>query len=302
MRTYSIKKIVFAAISACAFLTSHCLSADVFVSKTGSGYQLVGEILPGDEEKVRGILEHRKKRGSESASDSLIWLNSNGGDVHTAMKIGRLLRNENWAGFLPGNGSCISACVLILAGTVNRYMTEHPDGFTRIGIHRFYFGDLAPNTTRAEITKRYNRTKQEIAAYLEEMNVAPSLLGHMESVPPGEVKYLTLESAKMYRLFGRDPVFEEQQVAELAARYGITSAEYRRRAASTEAKCQMPQSMSAKATNDWWACRESVLLQIPLKVYAERQNIFYREIEKYTQADDKTRCFREIMGGRATRC
>lgn len=50
----------------------------------------------------------------------LVYLNSEGGDVSSAIKIGQILRNDpNHAVFVTANEKCFSACVFILAGARN---------------------------------------------------------------------------------------------------------------------------------------------------------------------------------------
>jgi len=61
-------------------------------------------------------------------------INSGGGSIDAAIAIGRLLRNERAS--LDVTGVCFSACVLVLAGAVERNVGDA----NKVGIHRPYFG------------------------------------------------------------------------------------------------------------------------------------------------------------------
>jgi hypothetical protein len=127
---------------------------------------ITGEISRGDYDKLNGFFG-----GQGGQSIQTIGIDSPGGSIDEAMKIGRLLRNrERWVA-VPENGECASACVLILAGGVRRY----PLG--RVGIHRPYFEELDPSVTSAGADQAYKAMFQEIRNYLSEMNVPTALAG-----------------------------------------------------------------------------------------------------------------------------
>jgi hypothetical protein len=73
---------------------------------------------------VKGIFE-RPKAGAINVS-----LDSPGGDVQSAIAIGRLVRANGANVLLSAGAQCASACLLILAGGAARYV----DG--KLGIHR----------------------------------------------------------------------------------------------------------------------------------------------------------------------
>src|SRR5438046_825971 len=108
------------------------------------------------------------------------------------MKIGRLLRKEELPVMVPDQASCVSACVLILAGSIFRA----PIG--RIGIHRPYFEELDPNLKTADVDQAYKAMFAAIRKYLSEMNVPIALADKMEVIPPEEIKYLSWEEEKAF--------------------------------------------------------------------------------------------------------
>jgi hypothetical protein len=72
-----------------------------------------------------------------SAFGESFRINSRGGDVSAAMTIGRIFRQET--SFLQVDGVCISACVLVLAGAVERFVKTS----FMVGIHRPYLAQTS---------------------------------------------------------------------------------------------------------------------------------------------------------------
>ena len=65
----------------------------------------------------------------------LVILDSEGGDVVSALTIGRLIRARNFETDVTNNALCASACIFILAAGVDR------SAYGRIGIHRPHYDD-----------------------------------------------------------------------------------------------------------------------------------------------------------------
>jgi hypothetical protein len=116
---------------------------------------------------------------------------------------------------------CYSACALVVAGAVER-------GVTQIGLHRPYFSDSSTPSLEAA-DQRYKEMMSEVRAYLHEMNMPDEVFQIMQSIGPNELKKISNEEARRLTLIGTDPAFEEAEFAASARRYGITSAEYRER-------------------------------------------------------------------------
>ena len=150
---------------------------------------IAGTFVDGDYEKFEDLLVRRSKAGSPTRGVVLV---SHGGDVKTAMAIGRLIR-KNWlitstlgmfgntnhfmchdsVGLPPeilnqwnGQCTCDSACFLVWAAGVSR---TSADGI--LGIHRPYFGTLTTaNLAKPETGKNYTQVIDEVRNYLREMN------------------------------------------------------------------------------------------------------------------------------------
>jgi hypothetical protein len=162
---------------------------------------------------VRNFIPPSKRKGFS------VLLDSNGGDVAAAMKIGSILREfEVLSGVRP-NESCASACVLVLAGASMRLM------FGPVIIHRPYRREaivLGPKEAQQE----YESRNASIRGYLQRMNVSPSLLDAMNTIDPSDSRTLTRDELTSYGLLVADPVYAEQYVAKRTNEQGITVPEY----------------------------------------------------------------------------
>ena len=201
--------------------------------------QIDGAITRQDVSAVETVLNRYPKR------EVAVKISSSGGDVEAALDIGRLLRGRQAS--IAIIEQCYGSCVLLYSGAVERMNPARPssmffekkrmNGTTGLGLHRFYFAALSADASSQQVTVARNTLRDKIARYLRDMNVSTQLLDAMEAVPPEGMKMLTLKEANALGLSDTDPVYEEQQVAWHAARYKITSAEYRKRSVAAESYC-----------------------------------------------------------------
>lgn len=171
------------------------------------GY-LEGPIVPGDYEKVRNFMRtHHKTLGSFS-------LNSPGGNVLEALKIGRLFRrylisatapfytalgNLSFTTFRHPNGNdflcgsdggnlddctCASACALIWLGAVKRYGSA---GFHRPRIVDPQFVNMSPSDASAV----YRDILRMVEVYMEEMEAPRALTDLMISTSSADLKWVS---------------------------------------------------------------------------------------------------------------
>lgn len=247
-----------------------------------------GDINPGDEIKVGKQLNRLRKN-----ADLKVFITSNGGDVQASIRIGRLLRQYE-AKIITG--SCMSSCVLVLLGGVERTVFTDQKRGRGVGLHRPYFGVLNPNMTTAEITKLRNQLKAEIAAYIKEMNGSDRLLDMMEAIPPEKIKILTEAEITDLGLSGRDPVWDEKRVGMEAAIYGISSYEFRKRLAEGESKCQKFDGYMDPKTNQFVPgnayerddCLEATYWALPVSVYRIRNNRYKNWVQTFTAEGERT--------------
>lgn len=103
------------------------------------GVKISGEIDGATTTKLRRLLEEldlRSLPGIDDRGTTQVKLNSPGGSVEEAMTIGRLFRRYRMGATVEPDAICLSSCVLIYAGAVNRL------GYNKkalIGIHSHTF-------------------------------------------------------------------------------------------------------------------------------------------------------------------
>ena len=234
-----------------------------------------GEIVAATVEQVRKLFAVRRAiKGSYSES---FYINSFGGSVTAAMEIGRMFRTERaWISLRPDMhkqaavwwtrtrtpeleraGNCVSACVLILAGAVERNLWVG-----RVGIHRPYL-DTTPQkpVTVDEVREGYGRLLHDLRGYLREMNVSERLADDMLAVEPEKVHYLNEAELKMYRLADPDPVEQQTRAIEKEMRdvqeanqLGLSRREYTRRKALGNDLCSQMQDV-----REMISCKDRVL-------------------------------------------
>jgi hypothetical protein len=198
--------------------------------------KLSGTIRFEDADRLSEMVSAVAKRVKEPAPDKidiLIVLDTGGGSVVGAMRIGRLLRAHGAVAFVENGNVCASACVFVLMGATQRRVS--PAG--QVEIHRPYTA-VAESVTVEERQHAYKLNRDAIRSYLDEMNIPMELLTAMENVPPEESRVLDDRELQAYRLGRDDPVSEESRAASDAKRYGITMGEYYRRKARTETVCR----------------------------------------------------------------
>lgn len=156
-----------------------CAEIDFAVNSSDKviGLKIEGDIVKGDANKLLHLL-------SLTGPTSPIYLNSKGGDVLEAMKIGRIFRRLRLASMIPTsfarsglapvcgpklsdstNCVCASACFLIHAGSVHRFGNL-------LALHRPY---LSPKSASNMTDTQHETDQKEIMTtvkiYLDEMEV-----------------------------------------------------------------------------------------------------------------------------------
>jgi hypothetical protein len=134
---------------------------------------LKGEIVPRD---YLALSRRAREPGL------VLHLDSRGGQVTSAVAIGRLLRATDATARVEAGASCISACVLVLAGAPKRSL----DPAAVIGLHRPYDEDDA-RLPPEEVQRKQARLEAFIKSYLREVNVPTSLYESMLLAPQGRM-------------------------------------------------------------------------------------------------------------------
>lgn len=214
-----IGTLITAAVLAVA--QSECMSAqanDDFI-------EIRGKIEPATLER---FLAHPRIRAGR---DVWVVLDSPGGDVDTALAIGRILRKTRSTAAVRVGGRCLSSCVFLLAGAVRRFDNEPV-----IGIHRPFPVSTAA-TDYAAAQGRYRGLAARVQAFLDEMNMPPSLFEAIMVVPSDEVRILTRDELTRFGLLDLDPVEADIRDANEAREHGLTRSEYYARRALVSQRC-----------------------------------------------------------------
>lgn len=283
-RFYSIGRPMLGGLLAVLLMAAQPASpADFKVVRTVSSapywesyvIEVSGPIVRGDHAKFsRAVsdVETGLRNSFYSIERTEVTLASNGGDVDEALAIGRDIRRFSM--FTRIYDVCASSCVLIFAAGVERtsvgFLNRSNGLFTpRLGVHRPYFVNLEPNQPRSTIAPEIDRRRRALGEYMEEMGVAPQLVSIMYSLQPEEMRWLTVPEASEFGLLGKDAAWDEAQVANSAATFGLTSAGYRRKRVSLERICS--ERHAKNQTHDIASCVQAELRGIDQASYAERQ-------------------------------
>lgn len=179
-----------------------------------------GEINTNDPEKLQSIIEKLKiKLKTINAPDNmLVSLDSNGGSVYAAIKMGEILRNSLAHTFVDGGSSCSSSCIFLLAGGVMRNIFL--DG--ELGLHRprFDYNEYA-NFSSENAKNAYDALIEQCSSYMKRMGIKDDVFNDMLKIPSQEIKFVNRDYAEMYNLVGVDPGWEEWSRAKDIKSKGI---------------------------------------------------------------------------------
>lgn len=170
-----------------------------------------GEISRSDMQILREVISTVRERGGRE--DILLQLNSNGGDVASALSFADFVRKGEYH-FLHAmvleKDQCISSCVFVLAGAFDRMVAG------KIGIHRPY---LSADTVREmgydDLQKTYDALLPKVRAFFRGTNIRESLADDMWQVPSHRVRVLSRDELADYGLSQDDVVLTEQRNAGL---------------------------------------------------------------------------------------
>ena len=136
------------------------------------------------------------------ASVTMICLDSPGGDVGSAIRIAADIRllglstcsfeEYRWPRIRAKSARCYSACSIIFMGGVHR--VSGGDTKTPIGIHELQFSSKAAQEMSVD------RIYQNLAFFLEQLDVNPDLLRLAAQVPAADIYLLSIEEARLFRV------------------------------------------------------------------------------------------------------
>ena len=166
--------------------------------------------------RLRGVLDESRLRLIQQA---LEWRNrvaralrrdvafrvdvdSPGGRVFAAMEIGRRLRSAGASISVGEGAACVSSCVFLLMGAVERRVS---DG-AWVGIHRPSLRESGrASGDNGGQDAVVDAMAEGIRLYAEQMNVPRGIVDEMMSIPSDRVKRLTRQELAEYGIFPADP-------------------------------------------------------------------------------------------------
>jgi hypothetical protein len=197
-----MRTLIFVAIIILSSLiaVSGAKPADIFIdNKEPISINIRGKIERGDYDKIITLV---KKHGS---IPGYILINSPGGDVIEAMKIGRFARKALLAFW--ASRECNSSCVLIYFATIRDLI----DPWFSFGIHRPYFDkSYFSGLSAKEAELKYKDMENTVRQYLEDMNVPRLLVDKIFSIPSNEVEKVS--EANLADIIGRNPPAYEEWI------------------------------------------------------------------------------------------
>lgn len=120
--------------------------------------------------------------GSEEA---IVVLESDGGYLAPALKIGEIIRLKNFSTAVLSDSICSSSCALIWVAGRQRYLSDA----ARVGFHASY----TVNQGRAEQTGLGNAM---VGRYLTLLNLPESAVAFATSAPPNEIRWIDPSNAR----------------------------------------------------------------------------------------------------------
>jgi ATP-dependent protease ClpP protease subunit len=219
------------------------------------------------------LLDVDRQNRSSSCSLTRVKLNSPGGDVDEAMKIGRIIRKRELLTEVDLGDHCLSSCVLILgAGVVRSIMPESVlKPAARVGIHRPYFVSLDKGLSTTEIQNLRKQMISRMKAYADEMDLSERLIDEMMSIPPERIKILSPVELEQYRLSGVDASFDEKRTNNFAQEIGITSSELRKRSGEADKRCDGRRFGSD--IKRWNQCKQAIYWNISESEIIKRERL-----------------------------
>ena len=155
---------------------------------------LDGPVDPGATSRVVRLIL------TEHITDAVVYLNSPGGSLVTAMQLGRVLREHAFDTRVGTRttdatrataGTCHSACPFILAGGVQRSLETG----SAVGLHR------AENREPLRDVDAFQHVvRTQVIEYLAEMGVRAEVANIMEDIPHDRIRDLTVDEALQLNL------------------------------------------------------------------------------------------------------
>jgi hypothetical protein len=161
---------------------------------------------------VRQALQRRDtvRRALHREVDFHVDVDSPGGEIFATLEIGRIMRAEGASISASKGASCLSACVFLLMGAIER----HISGDARVGIHRPSLRALQEGGPRqGSEDKIVEAISEQLVLYAQQMHVPREIIDALMLVPPHRVKLLSVSELATYGIKRVDAVSLEERRA-----------------------------------------------------------------------------------------
>jgi hypothetical protein len=140
-----------------------------------------------------------------------IDVDSQGGEIFATLEIGRIMRAEGASISVGPGAACISACVFLLMGAIERTISRD----ARVGIHRPSLQAPQEGGPRqASADKIVAAMSEQLALYAQQMNVPRTIIDALMVVPPDRLEFLSASELATYGINVRDAVALEKRRAQ----------------------------------------------------------------------------------------
>lgn len=220
----------------------------------------------------------------------MVTLDSLGGNVRAAIELGRLIRDQKLPAVIDSFAKCVSACVFVLAGAVQRKIRG------AVGIHRPYFTTVENANSPDVVAESYRDVLKQAREYLTSVGVAGRLLDEMLRIEPNDVRYLSRPELDVFGLGEGPPRDDIETVTSLkeavalkaAAAYGLSRPEYNRRSALIDRTCKFDHYQSPFEPLDYGAFGRS-----EEELQMSKRELIAHDLE--TEERGWSHCYKMIM-------
>jgi hypothetical protein len=184
-----------------------------------------GVIERGDTDK---LIQYLRSDPENSLLINDVWLNSAGGNLVEAMKLGSLLETLGLTAMVPNGARCASACFFIWTGASGRV------ALGELVIHRPYFDMAESSASASGYEQAYRDASESAYKYLRQRNVPTSLIEVMMKVSSSEGYTLTdrdkssighMSQARVEYMIQNCGLPNSNQTTQIQSRGGLSTSE-----------------------------------------------------------------------------
>lgn len=206
------------------YLKFRSTTVEAFAESTATYEWFINNLKKNNPQKYS---EQLKKTGNIGGAISVtVLLNSNGGSLSEAIKIGDAVREMAIKTGISDTdkAKCISACFFIWAAGIERNV-PYKNIDQRLGIHRIYFDqNQYKDLSSSDAEKQYRRAQDSTVSYLLRMGVPQDIANKVFRIPSNDIHFLTESEIRI--LEGITPYFDELLIARCGSYSKQEEADY----------------------------------------------------------------------------